>query len=116
MTYQRLYTAQEPKDPNFRHVRLGTDNAMWRYYRHPGDGRELPVRPSYAMLTACHQAGLFRIVNDCLIVYCGIRGRVNASKVLEIYCRYQGWNEELPAEIAGIDKEEQPLPHVLYIQ
>ena len=115
MTYQKLYTAQEPKDPNFRHVRLDADHAVWRFYRHPGDMQILPVRPSFAIMTAMYQAKLFRIVNDSITVYCGIKGPIDAYKILDLYRQFTEWKDHLPPELKNIDNQE-PLPHILYLQ
>ena len=96
-------------------MRLDADHAVWRFYRHPGDMQVLPVRPSFAILTAMYQAKLFRVVNDCITVYCGIRGQIDAYKILELYGQFQDWKEHLPQELADINREE-PLPHILYLQ
>lgn len=92
------------------------DHALWRFYRHPGDERELPTRPSYAIVAACYQAGLFRIINESLNLYYGARGRVSAEKFLEVYRRYMDWKTDLPSVIANVDVADQPLPHILYLQ
>ena len=115
MTYQKLYTAQEPKEPNFQHVQLDYDHAVWRYYRRPGDMKDVPVRPSYAILTAMYQAKLFRIVNDSITVYCGLRGQIDAYKILDLYRRFENWKDELPEKLYT-DNVKDPLPHILYLQ
>ena len=92
------------------------DRALWCFYRHPGDERELPTRPSYAIMAACHQAGLFRIVDESLKLYCGVRGQVSAEKFLEVYRRYMDWKADLPPVIANVDVADQPLPQILYLQ
>ncbi len=92
------------------------DDAVWRFYRKAGDGHELPTRPSYAMVTACMQAGLFRIVNESLNLYCGHRGDVSATSVLTIYKMYLDWKEDLPPKVRQIEIDDQPLPHILYLQ
>ena len=92
------------------------DDAVWRFYRQPGDNRELPFRPAHAIVTAYHQAKLFQIINETLNVYCGTRGKVTAAKVLDVYARYLQWKDELPEVIANIDEGDQPLPHILYLQ
>lgn len=95
---------------------MDRDNALWRFYRHPGDERELPTRPSYAILAACLQAGLFQIIDESLNLYCGVRGQVSAEKFLEVYRRYMDWKSDLPPVVANVDVADQPLPHILYLQ
>ena len=90
--------------------------AQWRYYRQPGDEREVPKRPSFAILTAFFQAKLFRIVHDTINIYCGARGRVTAENVIACYKRYLDWAEELPWQLRSVDVEAQPLPHILSLQ
>ncbi len=92
------------------------DDAVWRFYRKVGVEYELPIRPSYAIMTACMQAGLFRIINESLNLYCGHRGDVSAANVIKIYKRYLDWKEDLPPRIGQIEIDDQPLPHVLYLQ
>lgn len=95
---------------------MNADDAVWRFYRRAGDERELPTRPSYAVLTACMQAGLFRIVHESLNLYSGHRGDVSAASVLTIYKMYLDWKEALPPKIKQIEIDDQPLPHILYLQ
>lgn len=116
ITYQKLHTPPSPPEPVFQNVRMDLDDAVWRFYRHPGDERELPTRPSHAIVTACHQARLFRIVNENINLYCGTRGKVSAYKALEVYRKYLDWKEYLPPVIADISEGDQPLPHILYLQ
>ena len=95
---------------------MDSDDAVWRYYRKVGDGRELPKRPSHAIMTACMQASLFQIIDESLKLYCGHRGDVSAANVLKVYKRYLDWKEDLPSRIGQIEVDDQPLPHVLYLQ
>jgi hypothetical protein len=90
--------------------------AYWRYYRQPGDDTNNPKRPSYALVTACEQAKLFRVVHDTINVYCGARGRVTAAAVIGCYKRFSEWKANLPSQVSGTDEESQPLPHVLCLQ
>lgn len=116
ITYQKLYPPFPSGEPIFQQVRMDTDDALWRFYRHPGDAQELPTRLSHATVTACHQAKLFRTINECLNLYCGYRGPVSASKILEVYRKYLEWKESLPPVIAKYSEGDQPLPHILYLQ
>ncbi len=95
---------------------MDRDDAVWRYYRQPGDKTHVPRRPSYAIVTACQQAKLYRIVHETINVFCGARGQVTARAVLECYKRYLTWKDELPAGLEKVDTGAQPLPHVLFLQ
>ncbi|KAL9125801.1 MAG: hypothetical protein Q9175_008017, partial [Cornicularia normoerica] len=92
---------------------MDRDHALWCFYRRPGDERDLPTRPSYAMVTACYQAGLFKIIDESLNLYYSARGQVSAEKFLEVYRRYMDWKTDLPPMIANVDVADQPLPHIL---
>lgn len=115
ITYQKLYAPPVPREPIFQHVDMEKDDALWRFYRHPGDERELPTRPSHAIVAACNQARLFRIVDESFDLYCGVRGQVSAVKFLVVYRRYIDWKADLPPVIANVDVADQPLPHILYL-
>ena len=116
ITYQKLYAPPAPREAVFKNVSMDRDNVVWRFYRKPGDERELPTRPSYAIMTACYQAKLFLIVDESLNLYCGVRGQVSAEKFLKVYSRYMDWKNDLPSMIANVDVSDQPLPHILYLQ
>ncbi len=114
--YLKFYTPSVPAEPFFQHAQMDKDDAVWRFYRRPGDEREMATRPSYAILTACHQARLFRVVNETLNLYCGTRGQVSAYKFLDMYRRYLDWKESLPPIITNVDEGHHPLPHIIYLQ
>ncbi len=95
---------------------MDRDNAVWRFYRRPGDRNHVPRRPSHAILTACNQAKLYRILHETINTYCEASVKATARIVLECYRRYLIWKEELPAEIADIDTNAQALPNVLFLQ
>jgi hypothetical protein len=116
VTYQRMWAPPAPQGPIFQNIQLDADDRVWRFYRHPGDARELPFRPSHAIITACQQAKLFSIINESIGLYCGARGKVSAANVLEVYGKYMSWKEDLPDVIANIGEGDQPLPHILYLQ
>lgn len=99
---------------SFEHVQIEKDQAIWRFYRSIGDEREMPTRPSHAILTAYHQAKLFRICRDCLNLYCGYSGKITAQKVITLHRHYTKWKEDLPPILKKVDVESQPLPHILY--
>ena len=116
ITYQKLYAPELPHMAQFRHVRMDEDDQTWRHYRRIGDHRVLPIRPSHAVMTACHQAGLFRIIHESLNLYCGLRGTATAEEILKIYRRYLDWFEDLPPILKNVNMEAQPLPHILFLQ
>lgn len=95
---------------------MDRDDAVWRYYRQPGDKQHIPRRPSYAIVTASEQAKLYMIVHDTLDVFYGVHGKVTARVVLESYSQYLKWKDDLPNRIAKVDTGAQPLPHVLFLQ
>ena len=95
---------------------MDKDDVLWRSYRQLGDELELQSRPGHTVTIACHQARLFRIVDETINLYCGTRGPISAYKVLDIYRRYLDWKESLPSTIANMGQEDQPLPHVLQLQ
>lgn len=116
ITYQKFYTPPTPGDPIYQHIRMDDDVTDWRFYRELGDERRMPSRPGRALLTACCQAKMFRIVNETVNLYCGTRGQVSAYKILDIYRRYLDWKEALPPVIANVGEGDQPLPHILHLQ
>lgn len=112
----KLYAPPTPRDPVFQHVDMDRDLVQWCFYRHPGDERELPTRPSCSIVSACYQVKLFRIIDESLDLYCGPRGQVSADKFLALYKRYMDWKNDLPYLIANVDVADQPLPHILFLQ
>ncbi|KAL8921374.1 MAG: hypothetical protein Q9172_004067 [Xanthocarpia lactea] len=115
ITYQKLYAPEVSHLAQFQHVDIQGDDQVWRFYRTVGDQRELPVRPSYAIMTACYQAALFRIIHESLNLYCGLRGLATAEAVLIIYRRYIDWEHDLPSILQTVDVDVQPLPHILFL-
>lgn len=111
-----LHPLEPPRLADFRHVVMDKDDATWCYYRYVGDGEVLPRRPSHAIRTACCQAALFEIIHDNLDLYCGLRGKATAERILALYRRYIDWKKDLPAVVKNIDVNDQPLPHILYLQ
>ena len=89
-------------------------------YRQPGDDdrehgdQNTDDRQSLAHLTARELAKLYRIAHECIVVYCGSRGKVSADSLLDIFQRYTVWKDELLPSIRSV--EGQPLPHVLFLQ
>lgn len=116
ITYQPMRAADIPQSATFEHVRLDQDDAVWRFHRHVDDNRELPTRPSNAIITACAETKLFRIIHESLNIYCSSQGNASAQGIIEGYRRYLNWKEELPQAIKIIDMNDRPLPHVLYLQ
>ena len=89
-------------------------------YQEPGDSnlelgyQNTDDRKSFATLTACEHAKLYRIVHECILVYCGSRGKVSANSVLDLYHRYIVWKDGLSPDLRSV--EDQPLPHILFLQ
>ncbi|KAL8993298.1 MAG: hypothetical protein Q9169_006447 [Polycauliona sp. 2 TL-2023] len=115
ITYQKLYAPELPYTARFQHVDIQGDKEVWRFYRTVGDGRELPVRPSYAIMTSCYQAALFRIIHESLNLYCGLRGIATAGAILTTYRRYLDWEYDLPSILKNVDVEAHPVPHILFL-
>lgn len=65
-------------------------------------------------MTATEQAKLLQIAHENIRVYCGSRGKVTASHVLDLYESYIIWRDDLPSEIRNAG--EQSLPHVIMLQ
>lgn len=84
------------------------DSSMGLGYQNPDD------RQSFATLTACEHAKLYRIVHECILVYCGARGKVSPKSLLDLFQRYVTWKDGLPPNIRSV--VGQPLPHVLFLQ
>lgn len=89
-------------------------------HQQPGDSKletgeeNADDRQSFAVLTAREHAKLYRIIHECILVYCGNRGKVSANPVLDLFQRFFIWKDELPPVLQSV--EGQPLPHVLYLQ
>lgn len=111
-----MHAAEIPLSVTFDHVREDRDDAVWRFYRRVHDDRELPTRPSNAIMTACEESKLFRVIHESLSLYCSSRGKATALGIIEGYKRYLNWKEDLPLPIKNIDINDEPLPHVLYLQ
>ncbi|KAL9100523.1 MAG: hypothetical protein Q9163_004112 [Psora crenata] len=94
---------------------MDKDKDVWRFYRQPGDEREMPARPSFAILTAYHQADLFRIVYRAMRLYCGFTGKVTAGAIVDLYEDFQDWKENLPDELQADTGTGNPQPHILYL-
>ena len=116
ITYQKPFSPESPHSPVFADVRMDKDDALWRFYRRPGDKGHVPIRPSYSILTACHQAQLYRIVHETINMFCGAGGKITARALLKCYQRYLTWRNELPAHLAKVDTDAQALPHILFLQ
>ncbi|MCJ1478534.1 hypothetical protein MMC13_007214 [Lambiella insularis] len=115
ITYQKPFNPVSPQTEVFFNVDLDKDASLesWRNYRQPGDEANIPKQQSFAILTACYQAKLYRVVHDTINVYCGARGKVTAKAVIGCYRRFVDWKSNLPEQIARTDEESKPLPHVL---
>ena len=115
MTYQKLFGPGMPRNPIFQYVDMGKDATQWRFY-HQMDDQGLPAEPAHALLTAFCQAELFRIINESLNVYCGLRGTITGPLVIDLYQRYREWQFRLPPELDQLSFDAKPLPHILSLQ
>ncbi len=115
MTYQTIHN-DVPRFLTFNYVSIDKQDGFWRFYRRVGDERELPARQCNSVTTACNQAKLFIIIQESLGLYCREQSKATAQAVLEVYKRYLEWKEDLPPPIKSVDTNDQPLPHVFYLQ
>ncbi|MCJ1353190.1 MAG: hypothetical protein MMC33_003175 [Icmadophila ericetorum] len=114
VTYQKPFSPESPKsDISFPDVFNGNE---WQSYRQTRDEEGEPKRPGWGILTACYQAKLYRVVHDTINLYCGARGKATATAVVACFKRYMDWLEQLPPQFKSIGKDEEPLPHVLFLQ
>ena len=116
ITYQPMHAAEIPQSATFERAGLDSDDALWRFYRRLDDDRELPARPSNAIVTACENVKLFRIIHESLTLYCSPRRMATAQGIIEGYKRYLNWKKDLPLPVKNIDINDGPLPHVLSLQ
>ena len=120
LTYQKPTAPISPHANPFTNMDVGQDEGRWNMYRQPGDSNsELGYQNtddprSFATLTAREHAKLYRILHQCILVYCGARGKVSADSLLDIFQRYIAWKDGLPPELQSV--EGKPLPHILFLQ
>lgn len=101
----------------FQHVQIDGDANIWRYYRSPGDERDMPTRPSHAIMSAGYQSLLFQVVSDTIRLYCGLEGTITAGAIIDLYRRFLLWKEDLPPALkTASGMNEEALPHVIYLQ
>ena len=120
LTYQKPFAPISTDANPFANMDLDRIQGQWSIYRQPGDSNLGPghqktdARQSFAIVTACEHARLYRIIHECIHVYCGARGRVSADALLDLFQRYSAWKDGLPPELRSVEGE--PLPHVLFLQ
>ena len=101
----------------FKNVKVaGVRSDIWRFYRQPGDDKEMPTSVSFSILTACHQAILFRIAHHIVQAYCYPVVKVTQEAVYTLYKQLEEWKNSLPDELRINSNKGNPLPHVLYLQ
>lgn len=115
LTYQKPSAPMLSHASVFRDVSLDQPEAPWCFYRQPGDAGTAK-RPGHALLTAFEQAKLFSFVHETIVVYCGTHGRVKALALSRMYDQYLRWMEALPETIRVVKEEDDPLPHVIFLQ
>lgn len=117
ITYQKPFNPISPRSQVFFNVRADNADAgdQWGFYKQPGDKYTELRQPSFAVLTACQQAKLFRVVHDSINIYCGARGKVTAKAVVGCYKRYCDWEENLPGQIRNVGQKGRHLPHITFL-
>lgn len=120
LTYQKPSAPISTHASPFANISLDRIEERWSMYRQPGDSslelgeQSTDDRQSLATLTACEHAKLYRIVHECILIYCGSRGKVSTKSILDLFQRYVMWKDGLPPGLRSV--EGQPLPHVLFLQ
>lgn len=120
LTYQKPFAPVSTHANPFANIALDQIKGRWNMYRQPGDNnlelgeQDSDDRESFATLTACEHAKLYRLVHECIIVYCGTGGKVSANILLDLFQRYLMWKDGLPPDLRSL--EGQPLPHILFLQ
>lgn len=120
LTYQKPAAPISTHTNPFANMALDQSENRWSMYQQPGDNnlelghQNTHDRQSFATVTACEQAKLYRIIHECIFIYCGARGRASADSLLDVFQRYFDWKDGLPADLRSV--EGQPLPHVLFLQ
>ena len=120
LTYQKPFAPVSTHAHPFANISIEKSTATWNMYRQPGDSnlelgdRNTHDRQSFAMLTACEHAKLYRIIHECILVYCGARGKVSPNSLLDLFERYLAWKDGLSPDLQSV--EDEPLPHVLFLQ
>lgn len=120
LTYQKPFAPASTHASPFSNIALDRVDGRWNLYRQPGDNnlqlgdQNSEDRQSFSTLTACENAKLYRIVHECIVVYCGTRGKVSSHSLLNLFHRYIIWKDELPSDLRSVGGE--PLPHVMFLQ
>ena len=120
LTYQKPFAPVSTHANPFANTAVDQITGTWNMYRQPGDSnlssgeQNSDERQSFATLTACETAKLYRIIHECILIYCGARGKVSANSLLDLFQRYIMWKDGLPPDLQSV--EGQPLPHVLCLQ
>ena len=120
LTYQKPFAPVSTHASPFSNNALDRVDGRWNPYQQPGDDnlqlgdQNSEDRQSFSALTACENAKLHRIVHECILVYCGTRGKVSSQPLLDLFHRYISWKDELPPDLRSVDGET--LPHVIFLQ
>ena len=115
LTYQKPVMGMSSHVSVFQGVSFDQPEEPWSYYRQPGDV-DMAKRPSYALVTAFEHAKLFRLVHGAILSLCGTTGRVTALEISQMYDRFLEWMELLPQDIRAVSEEDDPVPHVMFLQ
>ena len=114
-TYQKPAAPISPRLEAFRDVGLDKPDAFWQPYKSPTD-TTTSERPSQAIETAKEFAKLYQIIHETINVYCGSRGKVTATGILQIYERYLHWKKSLEMRLDPTSPSNNLLPHVINLQ
>lgn len=120
LTYQKPFTPISTHAKPLANIAIDQDGRRWSMYRQPDDSYPGPGdqnadnRPSFATVTAHEQAKLYRLVHECILVYCGARGKVSANSLFDLFQRHIAWKDGLPPDLRSV--QGQPLPHVIFLQ
>lgn len=115
LTYQKPIMAMSSRVSVFREVSFDRPELSWCFYRQPGDV-DMAKRPGYALVTAFEHAKLLRLVHGAILALCGTTGRVTALEISQMYDRFVQWMELLPEHIRAVSEEDDPVPHVIFLQ
>lgn len=116
LTYQKPFNPQSPDTQIPFRLDSAGNKEIYRHSRAEVESGQFPRAPGFTIVTAVHQARLFRIVHASIILYCGARGKISAKSFLQCFKRYLEWKAELPPELECEGYEDDIPPCVLTLQ
>jgi len=114
-TYQKPAAPISPRIEVFQDVELDRQDTYWQPYKFPTDAAAAE-RPSQAIETAKEFAKLNQIIHETINIYCGSRGRVTMTGILQMYQRYLQWKKSSEERLDSTSPLNNPLPHVTNLQ